>query len=143
MRGSKWFLMFATAMLMIEFVLPPLLGGRSVGFTVLERIPLTDGLVGEARAIGIAVSDADAAVMSGAATVEPECGGWDVDSGGCHWICWIDNCPDTFDIFDSDDCLYCDYTASKQNGTRECSAGGFDNACTNVIDSILGCVVKG
>lgn len=141
MRSSKWFLICSGAILIVELALPPLFGGRSVGSAALGPVSYVEGLLGQAQAIGVAVSDRDAAVLKGAATVEPECTGWDVDSGGCCWICFLDECPDNFDTFDSDNCLYCEYTASKQNSTRECSAGGNAAACSNVIDSIIGCTV--
>lgn len=144
MRSSMWFLAVGGAILAVEWALSPMLGGRAIGTVVLAPLQLTSGLVSEAQAIGIAVTDRDAAALSGTATVEPECGGWDVDSGGCHWICFLDNCPDNFDTFDSDSCTYCDYTASKQHGTRECSAGGFSSSCyETVVNSIIGCVVRG
>lgn len=92
---------------------------------------------------GYPVDDVEAAALRGTATVESECGYWDVDGDGCYLF--GSDCPDNFENFDSDSWLYAEYSSSKQNRTRECDAsspsGG--SGCATVIDQIIGCTVSG
>lgn len=148
MRASGWFLVMAVAVVAVEFLMTPLFGERSVGALVTQQVPYITSLRSEDVSIGSAVADADAAGIRGAATVEPECSGWDADSGGCDAAYTNDHCPEDFDIFDADGCFFCDYTNHKSDGTRECSGGNAEytreGSCyEGIVDNLAGCVVKG
>lgn len=148
MQASKWFLAIAGALVAVEFALSPLFGGRPIGTFVTEQVPYIAFLDRLETPIGAPVADLDASHIRGAATVEPECSGWDVDSDGCENAYFNNHCPDNFDTFDTDSCFFCDYTNHKKSGTRECSGGNAEytreGSCyEGVVDSLAGCIVRG
>lgn len=147
MRPSGWFCVVAGAVVAVEFLLTPIFGDRPVGALVSQRVPFVAGLHRSEVSIGTLVADADAARIRGAATMEPECSGWDADSGGCDAAYTVDDCPENFDIMDSDGCFFCEYTNHKSTGTRECTGGNetyreAGSCYEGVIDSLTGCVVR-
>lgn len=148
MRASGWFLVIAGTVVAVEFLMVPVFGNRSVGALVTEKVACIASLQETEVSIGAAVADLDASRIRGAATMEPECSGWDVDSDGCENAYFNNHCPDNFDAFDTDDCWFCDYTNHKSTGTRECSGGNAEytreGSCYEcVVTSLGGCVVKG
>jgi hypothetical protein len=75
-------------------------------------------------AVGVTVADMDASKIRALTLGQANfCINWDADMGGCDASYLVDYCPEYFDIYDSDSCIFCEWWNYKATGTRECSGG--------------------
>jgi hypothetical protein len=127
---TRYVIGLVCSLVLIEFAL-----AQTDRFIAADPVNPVNSLLASYDSLGVDVTDEEAARLIGGQTA---CSDWDVDGGGCCWLCAV--CPNNFNTFD-DSYWFSDYHHAKQNSTRECSGGAANSCYEGVIDSLIGCTI--